>query len=62
MFHRFHAIAAKSKGLGLRMRICCSCVCFGSVNSICVARVNQALVVATGFPRLAAALRISRAL
>ena len=40
------------------MRICCPCVYVGSVNSICVARVNQALAVAPCFPSLSGGTKV----
>ena len=40
------------------MRICCPSVYFGSVNSICVARVNQGLAVAPCFPLLSGGTKV----
>ena len=40
------------------MRICCPCVYVGSVNSIWVARVNQALAVAPCFPSLSGGTKV----
>ena len=40
------------------MRKCCPCVYVGSVNSIWVARVNQALAVAPCFPSLSGGTKV----